>query len=289
MNRKQVQANPKNYGKNLPTQSKDFLAALFNKGVALSLLIFLGITAHANPEPDTPYPKGKDSGSTASCIYALSATTKWVRSAGGTGQVELTTESSCSWTATASVPWIHITSGAGTRTGNGSVVYSYDANTTDYDRTGIITIGGQYHTVTQANRYADSYEPNNILAQAHQLTATQNESVATVSISQATFHATNDVDYYIPKISYSTDNGPIWSDWDGGGVVVRWFSGEGSQPLSPKPVPDGALYLKIEANNWSTHTHTYGVNITITSACAYTFSSAGVSVIAEAGSGEVNV
>ena len=83
-----------------------------------------------------------------SCRYQLSPITGSFGGAGGSGTIGVTAASGCNWTASASVPWISIEGGA-SGGGNGSVGFTVQANTGPA-RNGIITIGGQRFTVTQA-------------------------------------------------------------------------------------------------------------------------------------------
>ena len=79
----------------------------------------------------------------------LSTTSVSLTSAVAFRTVQVTTGSTCPWTATSSVPWVTITSGA-SGTGLGSVSYSVAANTGSASRTGTLTISGEPVTVTQA-------------------------------------------------------------------------------------------------------------------------------------------
>jgi len=81
------------------------------------------------------------------CVYIISPLSQLFNSNGGTGSVNVTTQSGCSWTVTNNASWITITSGS-SGTGNGKVNYSVAANTGS-QRTGIITIAEQMFTVTQ--------------------------------------------------------------------------------------------------------------------------------------------
>ena len=84
----------------------------------------------------------------ASCSFSLSATSsQQFAVSGGTGTVNVSTRSGCSWTATSNATWISISSGA-SGTGNGTVAYSVGANP-GAARTGTITVAGQAYTVTQ--------------------------------------------------------------------------------------------------------------------------------------------
>src|SRR6218665_2485606 len=192
----------------------------FKKGIALSLLIFAGLAAHANPSsheapPSLPL-KGKVSSSASDCTYTLSPASNSV-GAGAGASVTVTvipTSTSCAWTATvaSNARWITITSG-GSGTGIGTVTYSYRANMSAAERRGTLTIAGQTYTVTQAGRplTADSYEGgaggNNTPATAHSFAASfspslQPNAVLAIDISSATCHVDNDVDYY--KIELGT-------------------------------------------------------------------------------------
>ncbi len=82
------------------------------------------------------------------CIFKIDPMSKSYPKAGGTGNVGVTGEKDCSWTATSNASWIHVTSG-GSGTGNGTVGYSVDANNTGPKRTGTITIAGQIFTADQ--------------------------------------------------------------------------------------------------------------------------------------------
>jgi hypothetical protein len=84
------------------------------------------------------------------CTYAISPTMADASGAGGSGSfsVAVTSGTSCSWTAAANVPWLHVTAGAG-GTGNGTVGYSVDANP-GLARVGAITAAGLSFAVNQA-------------------------------------------------------------------------------------------------------------------------------------------
>ncbi|GBC63295.1 hypothetical protein DENIS_4289 [Desulfonema ishimotonii] len=83
------------------------------------------------------------------CSYSISPTTQSFDSSGGTGSVNITAPSGCSWTATSNKDWITVTSGS-SGSGNGTVSYSVAANTGTSSQTGTITIGGKTFTIAQA-------------------------------------------------------------------------------------------------------------------------------------------
>jgi hypothetical protein len=86
------------------------------------------------------------------CSYSISPTSNAMQALGGSSSVSVAAGSTCSWSASVSSSassWLHLgstTSG----TGNGSVGYTADANTTTASRTGTITIGTLTFTLTQA-------------------------------------------------------------------------------------------------------------------------------------------
>ena len=85
---------------------------------------------------------------TPACNYSISPDDQKVEERAGTRTVRVSTTNACSWTASSNASWITVTSGA-TGTGDGSVAFSYAANTGAL-RTGTLTIAGQTFTLTQA-------------------------------------------------------------------------------------------------------------------------------------------
>jgi hypothetical protein len=84
-----------------------------------------------------------------SCTYSVAPLSQSMASAGGSGSAAVTSIGGCSWTATAAVPWITVTSGA-TGSGSGTVNFSVAANAATTGRTGTLTIAGEIFTVSQA-------------------------------------------------------------------------------------------------------------------------------------------
>lgn len=87
----------------------------------------------------------------SNCSYAFSQASASFDSNGGTGSVNLTAGSGCSWTATSNNAFVMITGGA-SGTGNGTISFSVAANTGGVARSANITAGGQTFTVSQAGR-----------------------------------------------------------------------------------------------------------------------------------------
>ncbi len=101
-------------------------------------------------EGQVPTPPG-DPGVPA-CSTTISSTSAFMRAAGGSGRVQVSTSpASCSWQAVSNVPWIVITAG-GSGTGNKVVRFKVLRNLEVEPRTGTLTIAGRTFTVEQAGK-----------------------------------------------------------------------------------------------------------------------------------------
>lgn len=86
----------------------------------------------------------------APCMYDIAPAGQTVPAGGGSASVAVTVRAGCAWTATSSVPWITIASGA-SGNGGGTVALTIAANpTVGVARTGTLTIAGKTFTVSQA-------------------------------------------------------------------------------------------------------------------------------------------
>ncbi len=83
------------------------------------------------------------------CNYTLSPTSASAPNTAGTGNVSVTSATGCNWTASSSVAWLTIGAGA-SGSANGTVSYSFAANTTTQSRVGVLTVAGQPVQITQA-------------------------------------------------------------------------------------------------------------------------------------------
>jgi len=122
----------------------------------------VAFSASANPGPSRTGSlaiAGQTFGVTQpSCALTLNVPSQSLPVTAGAGSpINVSAVTGCSWTATASVPWITITGGA-SGVGNGSVTFTVTANTGS-GRTGAINIGSQVHTVTQAGSCSISIAP----------------------------------------------------------------------------------------------------------------------------------
>jgi hypothetical protein len=80
------------------------------------------------------------------CNYLLSPTSANFGTLSGSGSFTVTTQGTCSWSASTGTSWLH-TSSSGS--GNGAVNYTFDANSSTSGRSGTISVGGQNFTVNQ--------------------------------------------------------------------------------------------------------------------------------------------
>ncbi|MDQ3009364.1 MAG: pre-peptidase C-terminal domain-containing protein, partial [Acidobacteriota bacterium] len=82
------------------------------------------------------------------CTYAITPSGQSFQPSGGTGTVNVNTQTGCAWTAMSNNSWITVSSGS-SGTGSGTVGYSVASNSAAA-RTGTITIAGLKVTITQS-------------------------------------------------------------------------------------------------------------------------------------------
>lgn len=83
------------------------------------------------------------------CDYTVSPTGRSFESNGGSGNVIISSTTGCAWAATSDVQWITITSDI-SGNGNGLITYSVQPNSSTSSRTGVLSVAGMTHTITQA-------------------------------------------------------------------------------------------------------------------------------------------
>jgi hypothetical protein len=81
------------------------------------------------------------------CATTITPTDAGYPSAGGDGAIQLTTQPGCEWNASATVPWMTMTSPSN-GLGSTTIAYSVDANTSSA-RTGAVLVADQIHRVDQ--------------------------------------------------------------------------------------------------------------------------------------------
>jgi hypothetical protein len=94
--------------------------------------------------------------STTPCTYAINPTSQSFGSDAGIGTVAVSAGSGCSWNAASNASWVQITSPT-SGSGDGSVDYSVDANTSSSSRVGTMTIAGLTFTVNQSGAAACTF------------------------------------------------------------------------------------------------------------------------------------
>jgi Viral BACON domain len=106
----------------------------------------------------------------SSCTYSINPPSYSASSSAITGNISVTTQSGCSWTATSGAPWMTINSG-GSGTGSGAVNVTVAANTSASSRTMASTIAGISFTLTQAAGSGSSGQTPPSGTQAYTITA----------------------------------------------------------------------------------------------------------------------
>jgi hypothetical protein len=98
---------------------------------------------------------GSPNGPAPTCSYTLSPASQTVAAEGGPATVTITAAAGCAWTATSSVPWVTVSSGA-SGSGSGSVVLAVSANAAADARAVSLSIATQPFLLTQAGRPAQA-------------------------------------------------------------------------------------------------------------------------------------
>ncbi|KJR42179.1 Peptidase M10A and M12B, matrixin and adamalysin domain protein [Candidatus Magnetoovum chiemensis] len=113
---------------------------------------------------------------TPSCDYAISPENATFDSQGGGGNIDVTTNDECPWSASANVSWILILSGVN-QEGSGTVSYYAAPNNDLNSRTASITIADKTFTVTQseASALVPLYRFYNTASQSHFYTVSSQE------------------------------------------------------------------------------------------------------------------
>jgi uncharacterized repeat protein (TIGR01451 family) len=175
--------------------------------------------------------------------FAVDPTEKAFGSDGGAGTVNVAGMSTtCSWKASSASEWVTITSGA-EGTGSGAVAYTVAANTTDYDRTGMLAVAGRNVVITQSARAPrlDSVSP------------TAGAIGATLTLRGAAFRASGEVRLGEALLT-----------------VVSWTDTEVRARI-PQGVAEGATNLRVFARGSGALIPSNPVAFTVTRACVPIF------------------
>jgi len=82
------------------------------------------------------------------CTYTIAPASQTFGSSGGSGNVTVTTQAGCQWSASSGASWATVTAGA-SLSGPGTVSYSVASNTATASRSAAMTIAGNAFTVSQ--------------------------------------------------------------------------------------------------------------------------------------------
>lgn len=110
-----------------------------------------------------------------SCTYTISPTTAQIAQQGGTGTVQVSTQTGCTWTASSNASWVTITAGS-KGTGTGKVLYSATNNSGNKLRTAAFTIARSVFTVNQAGGNDISDNSSAISAKAYGVTVIKKQA-----------------------------------------------------------------------------------------------------------------
>ncbi|MFZ3137338.1 MAG: DUF1566 domain-containing protein [Thermodesulfovibrionales bacterium] len=124
----------------------------------------------------------------ASCSYNMSPPSQTFDASGGTGKINVTAESGCSWTAISNDQWITITAEEhSAEGGDGYVNYSVSSNPETIIRNGYITVAGKTFTITQEGAAALDTTPPTVIGFSIPSTSTS------LTVSIISFTATDEV------------------------------------------------------------------------------------------------
>ena len=125
----------------------DFTAAVagvsFPGGSYEARVSAVGPEGEALSDPSNPFTFSNAPG----CTPSLNTTTVRATASGGSYSVGFSIPSTCNWTASTSMAWLTLWATNGT--GSGTVPFQVQANTSEFGRTGTITVSGQAVTVAQ--------------------------------------------------------------------------------------------------------------------------------------------
>ena len=180
----------------------------------------------------------------SACTYSISPIGQTFTAVGGSGTLNVTAPTGCSWTAVSGVAWIHVT-GVAAGTGNGAVSYSVDANTTAGQRvnpTSTFVIGGKDFTITQAAAG---------LVSATKVGTTYSGFSVLDANGNFAWDGTT-TDKLISWSTFQTSEKPIYGDWNGDGKTKvgvynngTWLLDYNGNGVWDGPTIDKAIY-------WST-------------------------------------
>lgn len=97
------------------------------------------------------------------CNYSVSPTSHTIAANGGSVSFTVTAGSGCEWTASESIAWLSLTSGT-SGSGNGTVTFLAEPNTTNQKRTATVSVAGQLVSIAQPRATAKLSAPKGFRA-----------------------------------------------------------------------------------------------------------------------------
>jgi len=151
------------------------------------------------------------------CSYSINPTSRNHGAEAGTGTISVTAGSGCAWTAQPLDSWIDVTAGAA-GSGNGTVRYAIEANPSDKDRSGTITVAGKTFRIQQAAGGPPNQPPQADAGPDQQVYATDPVSLQGTGVDpdgdNLSFSWTQ---LSGPQVSFENDDSPVT------GFVAPWW------------------------------------------------------------------
>ena len=206
------------------------------------------------------------------CTYSITPGSQSFTAAGGSGSINVTTQSGCSWTASSNQSFASVTAGAN-GAGSGTVSYTVGANTAANSRSATLTIAGQTFTVQQ----------NAASAQTYTLVASPTTVVAggTVTVN---FTAPASSSYYdwVGLFRVGSSN----SEYLDFGYTTGGTAGTFNVIM---PTQTGSYEFRYMLNNGLTSAATSNAVSVQAAPCSYSISSSGQNFSGNGGAGSVGV
>lgn len=119
-------------------------------GLSTGTTYFIATSAYDTSGMESEYSNEVVYNVLPACAYSILPASQTFDSSGSSGQINLTTQATCAWTAVSNAPsWLLLTSNS-SGSGNATVYYTASANTGTASRTGTLTIAGQTFMVNQS-------------------------------------------------------------------------------------------------------------------------------------------
>jgi hypothetical protein len=207
------------------------------------------------------------------CTFSISPPSASLGQQGGTGTVQISTQTGCRWTASSGASWFTITAGS-QGTGSGTVSYSVGSNSSSSSRTVASTIAGRVFTVSQAGTGTTTYT---ITASAGTGgTISPSGSVVVSKGTSRTFAITASSGYRISDVRVNGSSvGAVatytFSNIQTNHTIAASFIRTDQSPESEKTKTFRVSVTKVRKNNGDGIVTTWDRNIDCGESCAYNY------------------